>query len=548
MQDNAAGGATYDREKVELRVSLRELWNRDVFSKTDAKVIVSTKDESGKWVKLGQTEEVPNSLNPDFKQVFVMEFIFERKQFVRFDVEDVDMKLANDYIGYVELQLGAMVGAVGGISKHQLKNDRLPGKKCGFLIVSAQKVPESHEFLQFSFHGYDLKAPGCFGGKLWPFYRIYQEIPQHKENSMNKRMVADADYKRDVKNPVWEKFDMSLGQLCQNDKNKVLIFEMLNYSPYEGKHKLIGQFKTTVNDIINGKTKHVLRVNEKSKVEKGHVEFKNVLLETRPSFLDYVRGGQLFKVILAIDFTASNGYVHTPSSLHYINKNGKLNQYEQAIYEVCPIILNFDKDMNVPVYGFGGQPCFKNGISSSQTQHIFALTGKPEEPYVYGLQGIFSTYHSALSQVKLSTPTYFADIIDCAVQFSEHNQKENTGVYTILLILTDGAIHDLEKTIDKLVEGATKPLSVIIIGVGSDDFSMMKQLDCDNGRLRSHEGKVAERDIVQFVSFKDYQGNIVRLSEEVLAELPTQFLEYSRMREEIPKDPIKVDFNDIQLK
>ena len=51
--------------------------------------------------------------------------------------------------------------------------------------------------------------------------------------------------------------------------------------------------------------------------------------------------------------------------------------------------------------------------------------------------------------------------------------------YQILLLLTDGVIHDMPKTIDLVVELSEMPCSIIIIGVGSADFSAMEELDGD---------------------------------------------------------------------
>jgi vacuolar-type H+-ATPase subunit F/Vma7 len=51
---------------------------------------------------------------------------------------------------------------------------------------------------------------------------------------------------------------------------------------------------------------------------------------------------------------------------------------------------------------------------------------------------------------------------------SQINQK-----YFILLLLTDGIINDMQKTIDEIVRGSSLPLSIIIVGVGSEDFSSM---------------------------------------------------------------------------
>jgi hypothetical protein len=59
----------------------------------------------------------------------------------------------------------------------------------------------------------------------------------------------------------------------------------------------------------------------------------------------------------------------------------------------------------------------------------------------------------------------------------------------------------MDKTIDLLIQAATLPLSVIIVGVGNVDFDNMKKLDGDNG-LFGTNGTPALRDIVQFVPFR----------------------------------------------
>ena len=47
------------------------------------------------------------------------------------------------------------------------------------------------------------------------------------------------------------------------------------------------------------------------------------------------------------------------------------------------------------------------------------------------------------------------------------------------MILTDGVINDLKPTIDALVEASELPLSVIIVGIGKEDFKDMEILDGD---------------------------------------------------------------------
>ncbi len=49
----------------------------------------------------------------------------------------------------------------------------------------------------------------------------------------------------------------------------------------------------------------------------------------------------------------------------------------------------------------------------------------------------------------------------------------------ILVIFTDGIICDMPQTIDAIVEASYYPISIIIVGVGNEDFSKMDQLDSD---------------------------------------------------------------------
>ena len=78
-------------------------------------------------------------------------------------------------------------------------------------------------------------------------------------------------------------------------------------------------------------------------------------------------------------------------------------------------------------------------------------------------------------------------------------------------------------------------MSIIIVGVGDVDFEDMEELDGDLVRLTASDGQVAERDIVQFVPFKNFAQlglnspeTKLQLANEVLAEIPAQFLGYMK--------------------
>lgn len=68
----------------------------------------------------------------------------------------------------------------------------------------------------------------------------------------------------------------------------------------------------------------------------------------KPTFIDYIKGGCEINLIVAIDFTGSNGDPRVPGTLHY--RGGGKNDYEKAILAVGNILSNFDTDKKFPVW------------------------------------------------------------------------------------------------------------------------------------------------------------------------------------------------------
>ena len=64
-------------------------------------------------------------------------------------------------------------------------------------------------------------------------------------------------------------------------------------------------------------------------------------------------------------------------------------------------------------------------------------------------------------------------------------------------------------------------MSVVIVGVGSDDFESMDILDADDVPLYSMKYKrEMSADIVQFVPYRDFRDNPQQLARETLDEIP----------------------------
>lgn len=226
-------------------------------------------------------------------------------------------------------------------------------------------------------------------------------------------------------------------------------------------------------------------------------------------------------LVVAIDFTGSNGTPTSPNSLHYMGNQP--NQYQQVIKGIWDIVESYDSDKMIPTFGFGAKPHFPN-INSNVVSHCFPINDNPTNPEIQGFNDLMACYVQAISHLELAGPTYFGPILEQA--FSAAKAITNSYCYQILLILTDGEIHDMAATKDLITRNANLPTSIIIVGVGNADFDNMIELDGDGKGLYSSSGQKCPRDIVQFVPFRNFNGNSQLLTAELLREIPTQVTQY----------------------
>uniref|UniRef100_A0A452YZ23 VWFA domain-containing protein n=1 Tax=Aegilops tauschii subsp. strangulata TaxID=200361 RepID=A0A452YZ23_AEGTS len=266
---------------------------------------------------------------------------------------------------------------------------------------------------------------------------------------------------------------------------------------------------------------------------KGQLFLDKFQEKVQHTFLDYISSGFELNFMVAVDFTASNGDPRVPQSLHYIDPSGRPNSYQQAILGVSEVLQFYDNDRRFPAWGFGAK------IPRGSVSHCFNLNASTNDCEVVGVEGIMSAYSSTLYSVSLAGPTLFGPVISKAAEIASHSVQYGNNKYFVLLIITDGVITDQQETKDSIVRASDLPLSILIVGVGNADFTQMRILDADFGkRLESSTGRVATRDIVQFVPMREVQaGGQVTVVQSLLEELPGQFLEYMRTRDIKPRPP-----------
>lgn len=310
-------------------------------------------------------------------------------------------------------------------------------------------------------------------------------------------------------------------KFCNGDENNRIKFKFYSWKD-NGYHKPYGEFVTTLRQLKMGETKYELyKIDTRVPIAGAQFEFQELYVEQRPSFYDFLHSGWQMNLSVAIDFTASNGPIQYPDSLHYMNPTGQMNEYQAALHSVGSILVNYDSDRLIPAFGFGGIPLYSG---TNEVSHCFHLNGA-ENPQCIDVPGLMEAYQFSLTNVKLYGPTLFSPCLQVFYDFMMQNIQN--PVYHVVLIITDGDIHDMAQTKELVVAASSKPISIIIVGVGNENFELMEELDADTHVLRNKKGEAAMRDIVQFVRYRDYaQMGFQALSEEVLREIPDQVVEY----------------------
>ena len=83
----------------------------------------------------------------------------------------------------------------------------------------------------------------------------------------------------------------------------------------------------------------------------------------------------------------------------------------------------------------------------NETSHCFNLIGEAD-PTIEGLDNLFNAYKVAVQGTAFDGPTYFSEVLKNTL---ERVKAQYNPIYNILLILTDGEIHDMQETKDLIV-------------------------------------------------------------------------------------------------
>ncbi|KAI9349294.1 Copine-domain-containing protein [Zopfochytrium polystomum] len=540
---------------------------------------------AGGWKLAARSKPINDTLNPIFPDIFSFDYYFEEIQNLCFVVVDVDNNTGKmvdqEYLGHLVVSLAQVVAAGSRGYTTKLTTDcQLPRGIPSFknitqesraaaaasnpritLLASSEDDMRKQVVLKVSCRGLERKDLNGLSDPYFVVSRIVAGGLGGVRNGATRSQLLHIFKSPVIRynlNPRWNELRIPYSQFSPSGSNN----EPLRISVWDwdetGGDDYIGSFDTTPGlllsaghstmsrgggaganafPLINAAKTRGLRSMFYKNSGTFVVEACSVVEE--PQFIDFIAAGAQISLSVAIDLTASNQSPHHPTSLHHFRELARglsspyypqphevpMNPYQSAIVGVAQVLQEYDTDKIFPLYGFGFE-------KPRRVRHKCGFFGN-----VTGVDGLLAQYRSIIMdpELSLSGPTDFAPVIRQACQDLQAEIASNPHQlnYGILLIITDGLITDLDATLAALVQAAKLPLSIVVVGVGNEDFGMMKVLDGDDGddaagwrTLPGGQKKV--RDIVQFVAMREVEGDPFALARETLAEIPDQFMEYVR--------------------
>lgn len=431
------------------------------------------------------TETVRSQYNKfTFNTCYICDYFFEKPQMMR-----ITLFKNGNQIGSITPYLGMIIGSQNSVFSANISAPQINKEK---VVISAIGIRNPNSSLIVNFI---IKTP--------------QNVDFKNINNKISFMIT-SNQRKVYSSESINKF----GQFKSTTIPIALLEPQFEISFLNSSQKRIVTKTETPNSFVQQNNRIYLSLNNNNH---DYIIVNNSQLVQQFSFIDYIKNGVQLGLSIGIDFTASNGQIDSPNSLHRIIP-GQYNDYEQAIRSCGLIIAFYDYDQLFPVYGFGAV------ININQKPNMcFNINFQPN-PDIYTIDNVIEEYRKCLRKIILAGPTEFSPMI--RNEINNIKKENNPLIYHVLMILTDGVIVDQQATIDSVIEASFLPFSLIIIGIGNDHFQEMKELDGDDAPLISSNGVKRMRDCVQFVPFNKYRNNPDELASKVLEEIPRQIVEY----------------------
>ncbi|KAI8580238.1 hypothetical protein K450DRAFT_49878 [Umbelopsis ramanniana AG] len=289
----------------------------------------------------------------------------------------------------------------------------------GMVNIACEKIQDVECTVTLQLSGVQLESMDVFG-KSDPFYVISRRTTE----GGGYVRVYTSEYHKNVAHVKFMKHRINMKELCNGNMDLPLTIEVYDWNS-DNEPSLIGTLETSLRKLLStkrsqlnalgrrstdslrptttpprGPTKSLRMESNRRHRTPGYIKVLTCELHREPTFLDYIQSGSTdIELSLAIDFSASNDLVEK-ASLHYVDERDQhhLNAYEDAIRSVGDILLHYNSNREIPVYGFGAKlgsnKMEEDDFSRIEVSHCFPLNSDWANPHYSSIDEVIKAYRN----------------------------------------------------------------------------------------------------------------------------------------------------------
>lgn len=489
--------------------------------------------------EVGRTEVVRETQYPSFTERFEVDYKFEREQTFLIRVYDEDLgytqKLSEHYyIGGYVFTLQELLGR----PTHKIST-QIDFESEASIVLQGLEVETARKFLEIRIAAHGLTTSDSVMSKNDPYFMV--ERYDYEDKAWIPVWKSETVYS--THNPVWSTATLSLLALCGGDMEadiRVTFWE--SHTLHEDQY--LGCADTTIDDLsyhvpntgvmfpIHIKRKYFFGAGNKLQ-KTGRMQILKSGLVERPSFLQYLKGGCEFNLIVAVDCEAGIDHKDETKAKQFVHGSWQ-NNYQAALEKIGVLMESYSRSHHFQMWGFNAQ------VGVEDEESIFIMNKK-----VTGKRGLLKTYEKWLLGgnrfIDRQHEPRLGPLIT-KVMYQAIKESERRHCYSLLCVLTSGKAADLKTMMDSINRAATDaPMSIVFIGCEDMGLDTLQHYFERNKIQRSISGVRLSRECASFTSFAECDNDASNVIAEGFRELPEQMVQRFFAWGVNPKSPPKVE-------